>query len=97
MRQGNARGLQALRNALGTAFSAGILLNTGQLAYNLDDRIHVAPVDAHWTQHHSSRGRSGTSTAPRSSQSAVRNRWIRARNGSMSSTPSRDSAVDALC
>ena len=55
VRQGDARGLQALRNALGDAFCAGFLLNTGQLTYNLDDRIHIAPVDALWTQHRSSR------------------------------------------
>ena len=45
----DARGLRALRGALGDAFTAGFVLHTGGLAYHLDDRIIAAPIDTLWT------------------------------------------------
>ena len=47
--RGDARGLRALRNALGDAFSAGFVLHTGGLAFHLEDRIVAAPIDALWS------------------------------------------------
>ena len=44
----DARGLRALRSALGDAFSAGFVLHTGRLAFHLDDRIIAAPIDTLW-------------------------------------------------
>ena len=43
------RGLAQLRDALGTRFSAGIILTTGRRSYTYDDRLHVMPIDALWT------------------------------------------------
>ena len=47
----DARGLRVLRDAVGDAFSAGIVLTTGEFTYRLDDRIIVAPIDALWRDH----------------------------------------------
>jgi predicted AAA+ superfamily ATPase len=41
-------GLAALRDALGDAFVAGVLLTTGPIAYTQADRLHVLPLDALW-------------------------------------------------
>jgi hypothetical protein len=46
----DARGLRALRDALGDGFTAGIILHTGDLTYRLDDRIIVAPIDLLWSR-----------------------------------------------
>ena len=46
----DARGLRALRDALGDAFNIGIVLHTGELTYRLDDRIIVAPIDVLWSE-----------------------------------------------
>ncbi|MDE0267619.1 MAG: DUF4143 domain-containing protein [Acidimicrobiaceae bacterium] len=48
----DTRGLRVLRNALGSAFTAGFVLNTGNLTFRLEDRIIVAPVDTLWNVHH---------------------------------------------
>ena len=48
--QRDARGLRALRRALGDAFNAGFVLNTGNLSFRLEDRIMVAPIDALWSE-----------------------------------------------
>lgn len=45
----DSRGLRILRDALGDTFNAGIVLNTGDLAYRLDERIFVAPIDLLWS------------------------------------------------
>jgi uncharacterized protein len=42
-------GLRAVRDALGDAFVAGVVLNTGPQAYRADDRIQVLPIDRLWT------------------------------------------------
>ena len=42
-------GLRAIRDALGDAFVAGVVLNTGPQAYRADDRIQVLPIDRLWT------------------------------------------------
>ena len=42
-------GLRSLRNALGSAFHAGVVLHTGNLAYILDDRIYAIPIERLWT------------------------------------------------
>jgi uncharacterized protein len=42
------RGLVALRDTLGDQFRAGYFLNTGNEAYQIDDRIYVCPVDRLW-------------------------------------------------
>lgn len=47
----DARGLRALRSALGDAFSAGFVLHTGASAFHLDDRIIAAPIDTLWREH----------------------------------------------
>ena len=47
----DARGLRALRDALGDGFNSGIVLYTGELTYRLDDRIIVAPIDLLWSEH----------------------------------------------
>ena len=46
----DARGLRALRDALGDSFNVGIILHTGDHTYRLDDRIIVAPIDLLWSQ-----------------------------------------------
>lgn len=48
--QRDARGLRVLREALGDAFNAGFVLNTGDLSFRLEDRIVVAPIDALWNE-----------------------------------------------
>ncbi|MEX0947160.1 MAG: DUF4143 domain-containing protein, partial [Acidimicrobiia bacterium] len=42
-------GLRAIRDALGDAFLAGVVLNTGPQAYRAEDRIQVLPIDRLWT------------------------------------------------
>ena len=42
------RGLITLRESLGDQFRAGYFLNTGSEAYQIDDRIHVCPIDRLW-------------------------------------------------
>lgn len=44
----DASGLRILRDSLGDRFRAGFLLNTGPVAYRLDDRITVVPIDRLW-------------------------------------------------
>lgn len=46
---GSLSGLRSLRDRLGDLFVAGVLLNTGNQAQRLEDRLHVAPVDELWT------------------------------------------------
>lgn len=41
-------GLRTLRESLGEAFAAGVVLYTGQRAYTVEDRISVLPVDRLW-------------------------------------------------
>lgn len=45
----DASGLFSLRDALRGSFNAGILLYTGELSYQLDERILVIPIDRLWT------------------------------------------------
>jgi uncharacterized protein len=42
------RHLRKLRGALGERFLAGVALYTGARAYNLEDRLHVMPIDQIW-------------------------------------------------
>ena len=42
------RGLVALRDLLGDQFVAGYVLNTGEHAARIDDRLYVAPIDHLW-------------------------------------------------
>jgi predicted AAA+ superfamily ATPase len=42
-------GLRVIRDALGSAFAAGVALHTGARSYTVEDRIHVLPVDRLWT------------------------------------------------
>lgn len=44
----DASGLRTLRDSLGDKFRAGYVLNTGPVAYRLDDRIAVVPIDRLW-------------------------------------------------
>lgn len=44
----DASGLRILRDSLGEQFRAGFILNTGPVAYRLEDRIHVCPIDRLW-------------------------------------------------
>lgn len=43
------RGLRKLRDALGDAFLAGVVLYTGTRGYDYEDRLHVVPIDRLWT------------------------------------------------
>jgi uncharacterized protein len=45
---GGLRGLEHLRDRLRDRFVAGLVLNSGNQAQRLDDRIAVAPIDALW-------------------------------------------------
>ena len=44
----DARGLRSLRNALGDTFGAGFVLHTGELTFNVEDRVIAAPIDTLW-------------------------------------------------
>ncbi|MFE5330801.1 ATP-binding protein [Embleya sp. NPDC056575] len=46
--QQDLRGLRMLRDKLGKAFTGGVLLNLGDRAYTIDERIHVLPVSRLW-------------------------------------------------
>jgi len=43
------RALKQLRDTVGDAFVAGVVLYTGERGYTYDDRLHVLPVDRLWT------------------------------------------------
>ena len=43
------RHLRKLRDALGERFLAGVALYTDARAYNVEDRLHVMPIDRIWT------------------------------------------------
>jgi predicted AAA+ superfamily ATPase len=43
------RGLTQLRDAVGTRFTAGVTLTTGNRPYTVADRLHVLPIDSLWT------------------------------------------------
>jgi len=43
------RGLRKLRDTLGEAFIAGVVLYTGARGYTYDDRLHAMPIDRLWT------------------------------------------------
>jgi hypothetical protein len=42
-------GIRQLREKLGGRFLGGINFYTGRLAYTIEDRIHVLPLDACWS------------------------------------------------
>ncbi len=46
--QRDGRGLRKLRDLCGGSFAGGIVLTTGDLAYNLDSTIAVLPIDRLW-------------------------------------------------
>lgn len=46
--QRDGRGLRKLRDLCGDSFAGGIVLTTGNLAYNLDSTIAVLPIDRLW-------------------------------------------------
>lgn len=41
--------LRKLRDALGSAFVAGVVLHLGMQSYTSEDRLHVLPVDRLWS------------------------------------------------
>ena len=43
------RGLRKLRDTLGDAFVAGVVLYTGERSYTHEDRLHTIPVDRIWS------------------------------------------------
>lgn len=49
--QRDARGLRKLRDLCGDSFVGGIVLTTGDLAYNLDTIIAVLPIERLWKPH----------------------------------------------
>lgn len=49
VRPANLRGLRMLRDRLADAFVGGVVLHLGPLAYTVEDRIHVCPVDQLWS------------------------------------------------
>lgn len=48
VRAQDCRGLAALRDRLGTLFMGGVVLRTGELAYQLADRLYAVPIDQLW-------------------------------------------------
>ena len=44
----DVRGLRALRETLGDAFLAGVVVSSGEMSYRLEDRIWVIPADRLW-------------------------------------------------
>ncbi len=48
IRPDDTRGLRLLREELGDRFIAGLLMNTGDRPYRLEDRIYVMPIDKLW-------------------------------------------------
>ncbi|MDN5747322.1 MAG: hypothetical protein L0H64_02135 [Pseudonocardia sp.] len=46
---GSTRGLAYLRDRLGDRFVAGLVLNTGDDAQRIGDRLQVAPVRSLWS------------------------------------------------
>jgi len=44
------RHLRKLRDALGERFLVGVALYTGTRSYNVDDRLHVIPIDRLWAR-----------------------------------------------
>ena len=44
----SGRGLQTLRDELGTRFKAGVAFHTGEWATNPQDRIYALPIDRLW-------------------------------------------------
>jgi hypothetical protein len=48
VRERDAAGLVALRDAVGDRFAAGVVLHLGQLSYRLADRIRAIPLDRLW-------------------------------------------------
>ncbi|WP_420112372.1 ATP-binding protein, partial [Pseudactinotalea sp.] len=44
------RGMRQLRELLGDAFIAGVVLYTGARSYTYDDRLHVLPIDRLWRE-----------------------------------------------
>jgi hypothetical protein len=54
-------GLRKLRDRVGEAFVAGVLLNTGPMAVNLrEERLHVVPIDRLWREMPASRQEANT-------------------------------------
>lgn len=45
---GTFRGLEQLRDSLGSRFTAGVVLTTGRRSYTFADRLHVMPIDRLW-------------------------------------------------
>ena len=45
---GDFPGLRSLRDHLGDAFVAGVVLYTGERSYTFEDRLHVMPIDRLW-------------------------------------------------
>ena len=43
------RGLRKLRDTVGGAFVAGVVLYAGARGYNYEDRLHALPIDRLWT------------------------------------------------
>jgi uncharacterized protein len=46
--RGDARHLLWLRDQLGDRFEAGVVLHTGPRTYQLEERIHAAPISTLW-------------------------------------------------
>ncbi len=49
VQKGQVAPLRALRDRLGASFAAGLILYTGAAGYEVDDRIHVLPIERLWT------------------------------------------------
>ena len=49
VRAEDCRGLAALRDRWGSLFIGGVVLHTGELAYQLADRLFAVPIDQLWT------------------------------------------------
>jgi predicted AAA+ superfamily ATPase len=48
VRPEDVRGLAALRDKLGASFVGGVVLYTGEVAYQLADRMYAVPLDCLW-------------------------------------------------
>ncbi|MGH3751698.1 MAG: ATP-binding protein [Pseudonocardiaceae bacterium] len=50
VRAQDCRGLATLRDRLGSSFIGGVVLYTGELAYQLADRLYAVPIDQLWAE-----------------------------------------------
>jgi uncharacterized protein len=70
----DASGLRALKDAVGTSFSAGVILHTGTHSYTLGDQIYALPVAKLWSTHRAAQDL-GHSARVRDATGEMQDRW----------------------